>query len=45
MAEQWGGRRKLVCSVQLSTGRPKLFYRYKIGYADSNDGIDERGFS
>ena len=31
--------------VQSSTGSPKLFDRYKIGYADSNGGIDERGFS
>ena len=45
VAEQWVRRRRLVCNVQSSTGRPKLFDRYKIGYADSNGGVDERGFS
>ena len=41
VAEHWGGRWRLVCSlVQSSTGRPKLFDRNKIGYAYSNGGID-----
>ena len=31
--------------VQSSMGRPKLFDMYKIGYADSNGVIDERGLS
>ena len=35
VAEQWDGRSRLVCSVQSSAGRPKLFGGYKIGHADS----------
>ena len=31
--------------VQSSTGRPKLFAMYKIGYADSNGVINEHEFS
>ena len=31
--------------VQSSRGRAKLFDMDKIGYADSNGAIDERGFS
>ena len=39
--------RHVELGVQSSTGRPKprVFDRYKIGYADVNIGIDERGFS
>ena len=41
VAEQWGG----VCSqVRIARSRG-LFDSYKIGYADSNGGIDERGCS
>ena len=37
--------RRVEAGVQSSTGGPKLFDRHEIGYADSNGGIDERGFS
>ena len=37
--------RQVEDGVQPSTGRPKLFDKDKIGYADSNDDIAERGFS
>ena len=45
VVEQRRDRWREVSSVQSSMGRLKLFDRYKIGYADSNGGIDERGFS
>ena len=48
MGRRRGGRavrRQVEAVVQPSTGKPKPFDRYKIGYADSNDGNDERGFS
>ena len=37
--------RQVESGVQSSTGRMKLLGRYKIGYADWNGAIDERGFS
>ena len=45
MAEHWDGRWRLVCSQVRGDRSRGLFDRFQIGYADLNDGIDERGFS
>ena len=49
MARKGGGGRavgwQVEVGVQSSTGRPKLFDKYKIGYADLIGTVDERGFS
>ena len=44
MAEHWGDMWRLVCSQVRRDRSRGLFDRYKIGYTDLNDGIDERIF-
>ena len=44
MAEHWAAGRGL-CAVKYGGTEAEGCYRYKIGYADLNNGIDERGFS